>query len=115
MRLATRLGNLGNILDEDESQLDILRLDSPVLLNGEYKAMRRLMGDSACEIDCTFRHAEGESALRAATYRIQAQAEDAVSGGCTHVVLTHPAVDAENAGLPVILDTEERRGGDEGG
>src|SRR3546814_3180810 len=28
MSLATRLGNLGNILDEDESQLDILRLDS---------------------------------------------------------------------------------------
>src|SRR3546814_8130603 len=54
---------------------------SPVLLNGEYKAMRRLMGDSACEIDCTFRHAEGESALRDAIYRIQAQAEDAVRGG----------------------------------
>src|SRR3546814_6668929 len=53
MSLATRLGNLGNILDEDESQLDILRLDSPVLLNGEYKAMRRLMGDPACEIGCT--------------------------------------------------------------
>src|SRR3546814_19518740 len=89
MRLATRLGNLGNILDEDESQLDILRLDSPVLLNGEYKAMRRLMGDSACEIDCTFRHAEGESAQRDAIYRIQAQAEAAGGGGGTHGVLTH--------------------------
>src|SRR3546814_18900469 len=102
MRLATRLGNLGNILDEDESQLDILRLDSPVLLNGEYKAVRRLMGDSACEIDSTFRHAEGESALRDALYRIQAPAVDAVAGGCTHVVPPDQAVDAENAGIPMI-------------
>src|SRR3546814_11506177 len=65
--------------------------------------MRRLMGDSACEIDCTFRHAEGESALRDAIYRIQAQAADAVRGGCTHVVLTDQAVHAEHAGIPMIL------------
>jgi len=33
MSLKTRLGNLGNILDEDESQTRLLQLESPVLSN----------------------------------------------------------------------------------
>ena len=37
MSLATRLGNLGNILEEDESQMSILQLDSPVLLNSDFQ------------------------------------------------------------------------------
>ena len=45
MTLTTRLGNLGNILDEDESQLDFLKLPSPVLSNGEFASLRRTMGD----------------------------------------------------------------------
>src|SRR3546814_8623119 len=35
MTLKTRLGNLGNILDEDEAQLRLLQLESPVLSNAE--------------------------------------------------------------------------------
>ena len=44
MTKKTRLGNLGNILDEDESQCRVLQLDSPVLSNAEFEAMRRLHG-----------------------------------------------------------------------
>ena len=43
MTLKTRLGNLGNILDEDESQCRLLQLDSPVLSNAEFEAMRAYM------------------------------------------------------------------------
>ena len=32
MSLKTRLGNLGNVMDEDEGQCRLLQLDSPVLL-----------------------------------------------------------------------------------
>ncbi|HET8726014.1 MAG TPA: glutamate synthase central domain-containing protein, partial [Alphaproteobacteria bacterium] len=39
MTLKTRLGNLGNILDEDEAQLRLLQLESPVLSNAEFEAM----------------------------------------------------------------------------
>ena len=35
MTLNTRLGNLGNILDQDESQTRLLQLLSPVLTNAE--------------------------------------------------------------------------------
>ena len=40
MTLKTRLGNLGNIIDEDASQCQLLQLDSPVLSNAEFRAMR---------------------------------------------------------------------------
>jgi len=105
MSLKTRLGNLGNVLDEDSSQFDLLQLESPVLSNAEFAAMRAHMGRSACVVDCTFPVAEGESGLRAALERIRAQAEEGVRAGCTHVILTDEAIGPERAGIPMILAT----------
>src|SRR5579863_8274105 len=108
MTLKTRLGNLGNILDQDASQCRLLQLDSPVPSNPESAAMRAYMGETAVEIDCTFA-AEGEEnadgALRDAIRRIQHEAEDAVRGGCTHVTLSDAAMSAERAAIPMILAT----------
>ena len=66
MTLRTRLGNLGNILDESPEQSEMLSLQSPIVLNAEFEAMRKYMGDTAARIDCTFdpkggarRHAPG--------------------------------------------------------
>ena len=39
MTLRTRLGNLGNILDEAPEQCDHLLLNSPILTNAEYAAL----------------------------------------------------------------------------
>jgi glutamate synthase (NADPH) large chain len=105
MTLKTRLGNLGNILDEDPSQCRLLQLDTPVLSNAEFAAMRDYMGETALEIDCTLDAAGGDGALRAAIRRIQQQAEDAVRGGCTHVILSDAAVSAARAAMPMILAT----------
>ena len=114
MTLKTRLGNLGNILDEDESQCRLLQLDSPVLSNAEFDAMRVHMGTTAFDIDCTFEAPEsvgeitGEAsdlALREALARIQRESEDAVRGGCEHIVLSDKARDAGRAPIPMILAT----------
>jgi len=105
MSLRTRLGNLGNILDEDETQCDLLQLDSPVLTTGEFHAMRRYMGDTAAEIDCTFGVDEGEHALRDNLRRVCQEAEDAVRGGATHIILSDEKVSRARAGLPMILAT----------
>jgi glutamate synthase (NADPH/NADH) large chain len=103
MSIKTRLGNLGNILDEDASQCDLLQLDSPVLSNAEFAAMRDYMGSSACVIDCTFAVAEGEAGLRAALDRIRSEAEEGIRAGRTHVILTDEAQSAERAPIPMIL------------
>ena len=105
MSLTTRLGNLGNILDEDESQLEFLQLDSPILTNGEFAALRDQVGDTAAEIDCTFDPDGGPQALSEAVSRIQALAEDAVRVGHTHLILTDEAVSAGRSMIPMILAT----------
>jgi glutamate synthase (NADPH) large chain len=105
MSLTTRLGNLGNILDEDESQLEFLQLDSPILLTEEYVALRRHLGESAAVIDCTFDIDGGPHALGDAVKRIQSEVEDAVRGGHTHLILTDEHITAERAAIPMILAT----------
>ncbi len=109
MSLITRLGNLGNILDEDESQCRLLQLESPVLLNAAFEAMRAYMGDTAVEIDCTFDAAgagEADSnALREALVRIQQETETAVRGGCVHVILSDRNMGPGRVPVPMILAT----------
>ncbi len=105
MTLKTRLGNLGNILDEDASQCRLLQLESPVLSTAEFAAMRAYMGDTAVEIDCTLDADGGEGVLRDALGRIRQEAEDAVRGGCTHVVLSDARVSPQRAAIPMILAT----------
>ena len=103
MSLKTRLGNLGNVLDEDASQCDLLQLASPVLLNAEFEAMRAYMGATAVEIDATFDAGGGSGALHRSLDRIRGEAEDAVRGGCTHLILSDEAFDAERVPIPMIL------------
>ncbi|WP_299438517.1 glutamate synthase large subunit [uncultured Rhodospira sp.] len=103
MSLRTRLGNLGNILDESPEQCEVLQLESPVLTTAEFEAMRRYMGETAAEIDCTFDPRGGEHALRQALHRIRQEAEDAVRGGRTHVILSDQAMGPDRAALPMIL------------
>lgn len=105
MSLKTRLGNLGNILDEDASQCEVLQLESPVLSNAEFEAMRAFMGDSARVVDCTFEASDGSSGLRAAMDRIRREAEEGVRAGCTHVILTDEAQSPTRAPIPMILAT----------
>jgi glutamate synthase (NADPH/NADH) large chain len=105
MSLKTRLGNLGNVLDEDSEQCDLLQLDSPVLSTAEFEAMRREMGANACQVDCTFKVANGEDGLRRAIARIRREAEEGVRAGCTHVILTDEAMSPERAPIPMILAT----------
>ncbi len=105
MTLKTRLGNLGNILDEDETQCRLLQLDTPVLTNAEFEAMRGYMAETAAEIDCTFDPKEGEHALPDALARIRKEAEDAVRAGKEHVILSDKTMNAERAALPMILAT----------
>jgi len=105
MSLKTRLGNLGNILDEEESQCRVLQLDSPVLTNAEFDAMKAYMGESVAEVACCFDPGGGEMALSDALQRVCQEAEDAVREGCEHVILTDDDMSAGKAPIPMILAT----------
>ncbi|HEV7543388.1 MAG TPA: glutamate synthase central domain-containing protein, partial [Reyranella sp.] len=103
MTLRTRLGNLGNILDESPEQSEMLSLQSPIVLNAEFEAMRKYMDHLVARIDCTFDPKGGLDVMRQAFERICHEAEEAVRRGCLHIVLTDANVDADRAALPMIL------------
>ena len=105
MSLTTRLGNLGNVLDENGAQCELLQLDSPVLTSGECMALLEFLGSNACVIDCTFAAREGEAGLRDALARIRREAEERVREGCGHVFLTDEHQGPERALIPMILAT----------
>jgi len=75
MTLRTRLGNLGNILDEAPEQCDHLVLNSPVLTVPEWDALCRYVGKKAAEIDCSFDNDGSEASFTNALERIQAGTE----------------------------------------
>ena len=101
MSLKTRLANLGNVLDHDASQVNILLLESPIITTGEGRAMQAHMGSSAVEIDCTFAR-EGEL-LRDALNRIRNEAEEAVRSGAIHLFLTDEKMGPGRPPVPMIL------------
>ncbi len=105
MSLKTRLGNLGNVLDEDSSQCDLLQLESPVLSNAEFAAMREFMGHHVCVIDCTVPVEGSHIDLRAGLERIRREAEEGVRAGCTHVIVTDEHQGVGRAAMPMILAT----------
>ncbi|CAI3960219.1 Glutamate synthase domain 1 (GltB1) (PDB:1EA0) [Commensalibacter communis] len=105
MTLSTRLGNLGNILDQTSEQCQMLQLSSPVLTTSEFSALQEFCGKTGVTIDCNFTVTEGEQGLRDAIARICFEAEEAVRAGCTHVFLTDEKQTKELAQIPMILAT----------
>lgn len=103
MSLTTRLGNLGNILEEDARQLKIVQLPSPILLDGDYRALRRHLGDAAIVIDCTFEVDDNPAALRDAVLAVQAKAEEAVRAGAQHLILDDSGISDQRAAIPIIM------------
>ncbi|WP_408869634.1 glutamate synthase large subunit [Commensalibacter oyaizuii] len=105
MTLNTRLGNLGNILDQSSEQCQMLKLSSPVLTNSEFSALQEFCGKTGVTIDCNFEVTNGEQGLRQALSRICSEAEEAVRAGCTHVFLTDEKQSKTLAHIPMILAT----------
>ena len=104
MSLKTRFGNLKNVLDQDNSQTEILTLDSPFVSARRFAEITKRAGSSAQTIDCTF-PVGNPASLQAELVRIRSEAEEAVRAGANHLILTDENQSADRAGMPMILAT----------
>ena len=109
MTLKTRLGNLGNVLDEDPSQCDLLQLESPVLSTAEFAgdARRSWAAPPAWSI-APSRSPTARPGCAPRIERIRREAEEGVRAGCTHVILTDEDAGPERAPIPMILADRRR-------
>ena len=104
MSLKTRLGNLGNIVEEDEEQCNLVLLESPVLLNNELAVLRNHLSQNTHEIDCTYIKNEKTNFLNE-IQRVCSEAEYAVRSGAQHLIISDKAISQDRIALPMILAT----------
>ena len=105
MSLRTRIGNLSNILDEDQSQCDHLQLNSPVLSINQFKTMRQYMKNTIKTIDTTMNLAIEGNNFSKELERINKESEEAVRSGLVHIILTDKFLSKDKMALPMILVT----------
>jgi glutamate synthase (NADPH/NADH) large chain len=105
MSLRTRIGNLSNILDEDEKQCDHLQLNSPVLSINQFKTMRQYMKDTVKVLDTTMDITDPNNNFEKALLDLNRQAEEAVREGYVHIILSDKNLSKNNVALPMILAT----------
>ena len=105
MSLRTRIGNLSNILDEDQSQCDHLQLNSPFLSINQFKTMRQYMKDTVKIIDTTMNLNHKNYSFKKELERINKEAEEAVRAGLVHIILTDKELSINKLALPMILVT----------
>ncbi len=105
MSLRTKIGNLSNILDENESQCEHLQLNSPFLSINQFKTMRHYMKNSVKIIDTTLNLKQENISFKQKLNDINKKAELAVRSGYVHIILTDKELSKDKIALPMILVT----------
>ncbi len=105
MSLRTRIGNLSNILDEDEKQCNHLQLNSPVLSINQFKTMRQYMKDTVKILDTTMDLTDENNSFEKSLMELNNQAEEAVREGYIHIILSDKHLSKDRVALPMILAT----------
>ncbi|HEX2275035.1 MAG TPA: glutamate synthase large subunit [Acidimicrobiales bacterium] len=107
MSLTTRLGPMGNLLEETADQARAVVLPDPVLTDFQLSRLRRLSRPNleAATVDCTWPVTEGADGLSGALERIRREAAEAVTGGAGIVVLSDRATGPERVPVPALLAT----------
>ena len=99
------IGCEGNLFDETPQQCRQLKLHRPVLTNAELAKIRAIEDGYAksTTLASVFRPADGPGALERAMDALCEAASAAVADGCTIIILSDRAMDAEHAPIPSLL------------
>ncbi len=105
MSLRTYMGSRASILEETPATAHLMELSSPVLSDAELERIVR-SGDPrffSYWIPAVWAVRHGPLGMKAQLAAICAEAEEAVRGGATIVVLSDREVDGEHAPVPMVL------------
>ncbi|MBD2522239.1 glutamate synthase large subunit [Nostoc sp. FACHB-133] len=105
MSLKVELGERGNLLEPKPEYARRLKLESPVLTDGELEAIK-LSGFATAELSTLFAIANGPEGLKAAVESLQAQAAESVRAGAKILILTdkvNDGITTEYTYIPPLL------------
>jgi glutamate synthase (NADPH/NADH) large chain len=107
MSLSTFVGNIGNLLAEDEKTCHTVALKHPVLNNYELEKIRSIDTGifQAKTLQCYFRADGKPGSLKAGLERLCRYAADAVEDGFQVLILQDRAIDSDHAAIPSLLAT----------
>ncbi|NQU97551.1 MAG: glutamate synthase large subunit, partial [Chloroflexi bacterium] len=104
-QMAVPAGTRGPLFDEAPAHCRVLRIDHPLLRNGDLEKIRSLdrPGLRSVTISTLFPVREGPGGLRKAVDRIRGEAAAAVEDGYSILILSDREVDAASAAVPSLL------------
>ena len=105
MCLKTRLYDISTTDREGSNSSRVISVDSPVILNGELITLQGYLIGGVKEIYCTFPIQDSSLGMQEALESIRKQAEEAVTEGYSHIVLTDKNISPDRAPIPMILAT----------
>ncbi|MFQ5612136.1 MAG: glutamate synthase large subunit [Anaerolineae bacterium] len=105
MSLGILLGHRGNILEQGPQHARQLRLDGPVLLDGQLACIRNLSQPEfrSATLDATFALARGQAGLAAALDRLAAEAEAAAENGAGILIISQRRAGPDRVPVPTLL------------
>jgi len=105
MSLATIMGWRRNLLGETPDHAKLVHSDSPILFEHELDALRAIPGaeHKAKTISVLWDVVAGEAGLEEAVTRISLEAEKAIDGSTSLIILSDRGVDGGHIAIPMLL------------
>ncbi|MHB8575301.1 MAG: glutamate synthase large subunit, partial [Dehalococcoidia bacterium] len=105
MSLDSYLGRRRSLFEETEQQARLVHLASPLMIDAEMEALRRIAEPAfhAITIPVLFETAGGPDAMEERLRSICAQASMAIDDGATIIILSDRGVNAARAPIPMLL------------
>ena len=105
--MGSTLGAERNLLEPEAASCHHVKIDYPVLANGELARLRHLDDPAfrSATLPMLFDPRAGAAGLAEAMDALRAQASAAIEAGATFLVLSDRGVDAEHAPIPALLAT----------
>ncbi len=105
--LVTTIGSEGNLLEETPQQCRLLRLEQPILTNGQLEQLRQLdmPGLKARTLSTLFSRAEGAEGMRRRMDALRQEASQAIRDGVSLLILSDRGVNADWVPIPALLAT----------